>query len=134
MTHQRLERRKNDERRVHSLYFVSFVLNVIVLVYSGLKQNHILQTMSNRLLQIYFFSQEPYLCSSKKQHLALYVETLGYPFAAMLAILVCISYFVLEIFINPTPGTHSLSHEENEKLTKFVYVRSIIPSYLKLAK
>ena len=57
------------------------------------------------------------------------METLGYPFAAMLAILVCISYFVLEIFINPTPGTHSLSHEENEKLTKFVskFNHSILP-------
>ena len=51
MTHSRLERWKNDERLVLSFHFVSFVLNVIVFVYNGLKQSHIL----NGLLQIYFF-------------------------------------------------------------------------------
>ena len=35
--------------------FVSFVLNVIVFVYSGLKQNPIQQTKPNSLLQISFF-------------------------------------------------------------------------------
>ena len=46
---------KNDERLVLSFHFVSFILNVIVFVYNGLKQSHILQTMRKRLLQIYFF-------------------------------------------------------------------------------
>ena len=55
MTHSHLGRWKNDERLVLSFHFVSFVLNVIVFVYNGLKQSHILQTMPNRLLQILFF-------------------------------------------------------------------------------
>ena len=55
MTHSRLGRWKNDERLVLSFHFVLFVLNVIVFVYNELKQSHVLQTMPNRLLQIYFF-------------------------------------------------------------------------------
>ena len=56
MTHSCLETSKNDETLVLSFHFVSFVLNVIVSVDNGLKQSHILQTMPNRLLYIYFFS------------------------------------------------------------------------------
>ena len=50
-----MKRWKNDERLLLSFHFVLFVLNVIIFVYNGLKQSHILQTMPNRLLQIYFF-------------------------------------------------------------------------------
>ena len=39
MSHLRLKRRKNYERPVLSFYFVSFVLNVSVFDYNGLKQN-----------------------------------------------------------------------------------------------
>ena len=61
------------------------------------------------------------------------MERLGYEFASMLVTLVCISYFASQKFALILPGTYSLSHEK-KKLTKFVYVSSIIPSYLKLAK
>ena len=39
----------------------------------------------------------------------LYVERLGYQFAAMLVTLVCISYFASEIRINPTRDTFLVS-------------------------
>ena len=55
MMHSCLERLKNDERLVLSFHYVSLVLNVIAFVYNGLKQSHILQTMPNCLLQIFFF-------------------------------------------------------------------------------
>ena len=45
-------------------HFVSFVLDVIVFDYNGLKQSLILQTKPNRLLQ--FFLWEPYLCLFEK--------------------------------------------------------------------
>ena len=54
-----------------------------------------------------------------KKHFALYVERLGYTFAAMFVTFVCITYFALQICII-LPGTHSSSHEK-KKLTKFVY-------------
>ena len=129
MTHQRLKRRKNYERLVLSFHFVLFVLNVIVFLYNGLKQSHILQTMSNRLLQIYFFSWEPYLCLSKIQHHALYVERLGHEFPAMLVTLVCISEFC----INLTRDLFLVS-QGKKKAVQSLYVSSIIPSCLKLAK
>ena len=92
MTHSRLERWKNYERLVISFHFASCVSNVIVLIYNGLK--HILPYAANNtkpFVTDLLFSYEPYLCLSKKQHLALYVERLGYEFAAMLVTLVCIS-------------------------------------------
>ena len=55
MTHSRLERWKNDGELVLSFHFVSFILNVIVFIYNGLKESHILQAMPNCLLQIYCF-------------------------------------------------------------------------------
>ena len=54
-----------------------------------------------------------------KKHLALYVERLGYKFAAVFVTFVCITYFALQICII-LPGTRSSSHEK-KKLTKFVY-------------
>ena len=120
MMHLHHERWKNDERLVLSFHFVSFVLNVIVFVYNGLKQSHILQTMPNRLLQIYFFHRNLiytwlWVC--------LYVSHIG------LHLLFSIS----EICINLTRDLFLVSRGK-KKLTKFVYVSSIISSYLKLTK
>ena len=61
MTHYYLARRKNNERLVLSFGFVWFVLNVIVFVYNRLKQSLILQTNTNRFLQI-FFSHRDLIC------------------------------------------------------------------------
>ena len=61
MTHYYLARRKNNERLVLSFGFVWFVLNVIVFVYNRLKQSLILQTNTNRFLQI-FFSHRNLIC------------------------------------------------------------------------
>ena len=55
MMHYCLERRKNNQRLVLSFGFVWFILNVIIFVYNGLKQNLILQTNTNCFLQISFF-------------------------------------------------------------------------------
>ena len=44
----------------------------------------------------------------------LYVERLGYEFAAMLVTLHCISYFVSQKFALILPGTYSLSHKEKK--------------------
>ena len=102
--------------------------------YNGLKQSLILQTKQNRLLQIsFFFSQEPYLCYLKKieMYLALYVERLGFEFGTILVTFLCISYFASQICINPTRDTLLVS---KKKLTKFVHISSIIPSYLKMSK
>ena len=52
-----------------------------------------------------------------KKHLVLYVERLGYKFAAMFVTFACITYFALQIF-NPTKDTFLVSQEK--KLTKFV--------------
>ena len=79
-------------------YFFSFNLNVVLFVYNGLKQSHVLRTMPNRLLQIYFFHRNLILCLSKKQHFALYVERLGCEFATMLVTLVCISNVAFQNF------------------------------------
>ena len=49
-----LKEEKNEGDAL-SFCFVSFVLNVIVFVYNGLKQSLIQQTKPNRLLQISFF-------------------------------------------------------------------------------
>ena len=48
-------KKKKYERVVLSFCIVSFVLNVIILVYNGLKQSFILQTKPNRFLQISLF-------------------------------------------------------------------------------
>ena len=102
MTHSRLERWKNDERLVLSFHFVSFVLNVIVFVYNGLKQSHILQTMPNRLLQIYFFHRNLIYVYLKNSIFALCEETwvwvCHYVSHIGLHLLFCIS----EIYINLT--------------------------------
>ena len=69
---------KNYERPVLSFYFVSFVLNVSVFDYNGLKQSLILQTKPNRLLQISFFFIGTLFMFILKKYLALFVERLGY--------------------------------------------------------
>ena len=71
---------------------------------------------------------------SKKQHFVRYVERLGCEFATMLVTLICISYFASQNFALILPGTYSLSHGGGKKQTEFVYVSSIVSSYLKLAK
>ena len=43
-------------------------------------------------------------------------------------------WFASQKFALILPRTYSSSHEEKKKLAKFIYVSSIIPSYLKLAK
>ena len=111
MTHSRLERWKNDERLVLSFHFVSFVLNVIVFVYNGLKQSHILQTMPNRLLQIYFFHRNLIYVYLKNSILRCMWRDFG------MSLPLCYLHWFASL-----------------KLTKFVYVSSLIPSYLKLAK
>ena len=57
------------------------------------------------------------------------MERLGYEFAAMLVTL----FYISEISINLTKDLFLISRGK-KKLTKFVYVSSIIPSFLKLAK
>ena len=126
MTQQRLEKRKNYQRLVPSFYFVSFVLNVIVFLYNGLKQSLILQIKPNHLLQVSFCHRNLIYVYLKK-YLALYVERLGYEFVVMLVTFVCILYFALQICINPTRDTFLISRWK-KKLTKFVYTSSIIPS------
>ena len=54
MTHYYLARRKKNERLILSFGFVWFVLNVFVFLYNRLKQSLILQTNTNRFLQIFF--------------------------------------------------------------------------------
>ena len=101
MTHYCLKRGKIYEGFVPYFYFVSFVLNVIVSIYNGLKQSLILQTEPNRLLQIsFFFIGTPHLCLLKKESCAVCGET-----CAILVTVACIPYFVLQICINPTRNT-----------------------------
>ena len=115
MTHSRLERWKNDERLVLSFHFVSFVLNVIVFVYNGLKQSHILQTMPNRLLQIYFFHRNLIYVYLKNSILRCMWRDLG------MSLPLCLSHWsASQKFALILPGTYSSSHEEKTKLTKFV--------------
>ena len=103
--------------------FVSFVLNVIVFVYKGLKQSLIQQTKSNRLLHIYFFLR--ILRFILKQHLVLYVQTYdltAYEFAVMFVTFICLSYLHRHGSLNRE--TFLVSREQ--KLTKFVYFLKIM--------
>ena len=101
MTHYCLKRRKIYERFVLYFYFVSFVLNVIVSIYNGLKQSLILQTEPNRLLQIsFFFHRNLIYVLLKKVSCAVCGET-----CAILVTVACISYFASQVCINPTRNT-----------------------------
>ena len=85
-------KKKNYERPLLSFCLVWFVVNVLVFVCNGLKQSLILQAKPNRFLQISFFHKNFIYVYFKKASCA-YVERLGYEFAAMFVIFVCISYF-----------------------------------------
>ena len=57
-----------------------------------------------------------------KKYLLLYVERLGYKFAAMFVTFVCITYFALQIF-NPTKDTFLVSRERKaDKVCNFLNV------------
>ena len=109
MTHQRLERIKNDERLVLSFYFVSLVLNVVIFVYNGSKQSHILQTMPNCLLQIYFFLRNLIYVYLKSSILRCMSRDLG------MSLPLCQSHWFALIFALILPGTYSSSPKENWK-------------------
>ena len=114
---------KNYERPVLSFYFVSFVLNVSVFDYNGLKQSLILQTKPNRLLQISFFSQEPYLCLFKKSILRCMWRDLGMSLALYQSHLLA-SLILLRKFALILPGTHStiaLAEREQKRFTKLAW-------------
>ena len=55
-------------------------------------------------------------------YLALYVERLGYEFGTILVTLVCISYFALQISINPTRDTFLVSKKSWQSW--YIYVQS----------
>ena len=114
MTDQRLERIKNDERLVLSFYFVSLVLNVVVFVYNGSKQSHILQTMPYCLLQIYFFHRNLIYVYLKNSILRCMWRDLG------MSLPLCQSHWfasliLLQKFVLILPGTYSLSDKEKKK-------------------
>ena len=86
------KKKKHYERPALHFCSISFLSNVIVFVYNGLKQNLILETKLNRFLQISFFHRR--LMFISKKHLALYVEKPGHEFCRYIVTFVCISYFV----------------------------------------
>lgn len=92
--------------------FVLLALNVIDFVYNRLKQR--LQKMLNRLLHISFFIG--LLCL-----ILCYMWRLGYDFTAMFVMLVCISYFVSQIYVNRTRKTILVLREEKLTFYKFLY-------------
>ena len=58
------------------------------------------------------------------------MKRLGYEFGTVLVTFVRISYFALQICINSTWDTFLVS---TKKLTKFIHISAIIPSYLKIS-
>ena len=115
---------KNDERLVLSFHFVSFVLNVIAFVYNGLKQSHILQTMPNHLLQIYFFHRNLIYVYLKNSIFALCEETwvwvCHYVSHIGLHLLFCIS----EIYINLTRDLFLVSRGKKSWQSLYMWVQS----------
>ena len=98
------------------IFFFSFVLNVIVFVYNGLKQSLIQETKPNRLLQIFSFIE--LLCLFQNSILCC-MWRLRCKFAARFVTFVGISYFASQIYVNFNRETFLVSQEK--KLTKLVY-------------
>ena len=71
-------KKKKHNEYLYFVFILFCLLNVIVFVYTALKQNLILQTKLNQFSQIFFIG--PLFLFISKKHLALYVERLGYEF------------------------------------------------------
>ena len=94
---------------LYSFHFVSFILKVIVFIYNGLKQSCILQTMPNRLLQIYFFHRKLIYVYLKNSILHSTWRDLG------MSLPLCQSHwFACQKFALILSGTYSQSHEEKK--------------------
>ena len=122
MTHYCLKRRKIYERFVLYFYFVSFVLNVIVFIYNGLKQSLILQTEPNRLLQIsFFFHRDVFYLYLKKVSCFACGET-----CTIVVTFVSISYFASQICINPNRDTLLVPKKKPDKFFTYKFNHSIL--------
>ena len=121
-----MKRWKNDERFLLSFHFVLFVLNVIIFVYNGLKQNHILQTMPNRLLQIYFFHRNLIYVYLKNSIFAVCEEIWVWVCHYVSHIGLHLLFWISEICINLTRDlfckfNHSILSESGKITHRFFY-------------